>query len=602
MRLKTSGKIVVLLLVCGFAFGALRITGYWDKLFPAAAGKNSVVPPLAQLPDMKSSSGSTVPVLMPGAEGGCTDKPEVRMLGYAWNAMMGIHFANGGAQAASGSLMCQNGVNFHWERQDNNDKLQEGLVAFATALSKGEKNPKDGVHFITMMGDGSAAFLKGLNDTLKRLGPDYTAKIVGAAGFSRGEDKFMGPAGWKQNPISSRGGVVAGVIRDGDWNIAMKWLGDNGLKNNPDEKTYDPEALNWVAASDYLDACQKYIAGYNETRPVVRNGKKTGETKTIHVDSVVTWTPGDTQVAQQKGGLVSIVSTKEYASQMPCVIIGIDKWMKANPDLVEGMLKAIADGGDAVKSSETALQKASEVSAAVYKEQGSGPDYWKKYYRGTVEADKTGQQVELGGSSANNLSDMLVAFGLVPGSQSVVAATYKAFGDVVVSQYPEIMANFPPAEAIIDTRYLSALNKKAPVSRQSLNTAAPTTFKKGSGTGSIISRRRWNITFETGRAAFTAAAKRDLERLRRDLVVASGAAIEIHGHTDNQGDPQKNLQLSEDRAFSVKKYLENSSPVNFPEGRIQVFAHGQSNPVASNGTSAGRAANRRVEIWLVSTK
>jgi len=601
MRLKTSGKIVVLILVLGFAFGALRVTGYWDKLFPAAAGKAAAVPPMTNLPDINPSSGIVKPIVMPGAEGGCTDKPEVRMLGYAWNAMMGIHFANGGAQAAAGSLMCENGVNFHWERQDNNDKLQEGLVAFATALSKGDKNPKDGVHFITMMGDGSAAFLKGLNDTLRRIGPEYQAKIVGAAGFSRGEDKFMGPASWKSNPIASRGGVVAGVIRDGDWNIAMKWLGDNGLKNNPDEKTYDPEALNWVSANDYLDASQKYIAGYTESRPVVRNGKKTGETKSIHVDSVVTWTPGDTQVAQQKGGLVSIVSTKEYASQMPCVIIGIDKWMRANPALVEGMLRAIAEGGDAVKSSDTALQKASEVSAAVYKEQGSGPDYWKKYYKGTVEADKTGQQVELGGSSANNLSDMIVAFGLLPGSQSVVAATYKAFGDVVVSQYPEIMSSFPPAEQIIDTRYLSHLAKSAPVNSASMTAAAPRTFKK-EGSGAVISRRRWNITFETGRAAFTAGAKRDLERMRRDLLVASGAAIEIHGHTDNQGDAAKNMQLSEDRAFAVKKYLESSSPVNFPEGRVQVFAHGQTNPIASNGTTQGRASNRRVEIWLISAK
>ena len=319
MQMKPLGKLVVSILAIGAAMG---VWCYWSKIAPSAATKESVVPSTADLPTINTSSepSSSVPSLNTSTgEGGCADKPEVRLLGYAWNAQMGMLLASGGSQATLGSMMCRNGVNFKWSRQDDNGKLQEALVSFATELSQGNPQPKKGAHFMTMMGDGSAAFLQGLNTALKRLGPEYQAKIVDAIGYSRGEDKFMGPKDWKANPELSKGGLVAGVLRDGDWNIALKWLGDNGLKTNPDEKTWDPDALNWVAASDYIDAAQKYIARYSETRPVVRNGKRTGKTKTIKVNGVVTWTPGDVAIAKEKDGLVSIVSTSglRYSSGAP---------------------------------------------------------------------------------------------------------------------------------------------------------------------------------------------------------------------------------------------------------------------------------------------
>lgn len=610
MRLKPAGKAIILILVLGFALGAYKLwqgsgQGFLNTLAPGAAEKPSVTPEKASLPENNTGSandsGSGGAVTLPGDTPGCTDKPEVRLLGYAWNAQMGMLFAVGGPQSTTGSLMCKHGVNFKWSRQDDNGKMQEALVAFATDLSRGNANPDKGTHFVTIMGDGSATFLKGLNDTLKRLGPEYTAKVVGTCGYSRGEDKFMGPAEWKANPAACKGGVVAGVIRDGDWNIAQKWLGDNGLRTNPDEKTYDPDALNWINASDYIDAATKYVTGYTETRPVVRNGKRTGETKQITVNAVVTWTPGDVTVAQKKGGLVNIVSTKEYSSQMPCVIIGIDKWMKTHRETVENMLQAIAEGGSAVKSNPAALHRAAEISAKVYNEQGSNADYWEKYFKGTQEPDKTGVMVDLGGSSVNNLADMQLAFGLVPGSSNLFAATYKVFGDIVSSQYPELMSSYPPVEQILDTSYVQDVAKRAGSSVNVAIKQATPTYKPAKSNALVLSSKAWNIHFETGRAAFTGDAQHDLEKLKRDLLVASGTTVEIHGHTDNQGNPQSNMNLSEARAFAVAKWLEKQSRLNFPESRVKVYAHGQENPIAPNSTPEGRARNRRVEVVLKST-
>jgi hypothetical protein len=381
--------------------------------------------------------------------------PEVRFYHWAWNAQMGLMLANGGKQATASSVMCKHGVNLKLIREDNTDAMAALLVTFAEAVKKGDANPAQGAHFIGIMGDGSATFLKGLNDRLTKLGPDYVAVVVGSTGYSRGEDKFMGPAAWKKTPSAAKGGLVAGVLRDGDWNIAMKWMGDNKIPNNPDETVYDPDAINWVNASDYVEAAQKYVTGYCAE---LKN-TKTGKPEKHCVDSVVTWTPGDVTVAEGKGGLVSLASTKEYKSQMPQVIIGNKKWMSQNRKLVTGMLAAIFEGGDKVKGGDAALQEAAAVSAAVYNEKDGA--YWARYYRVQNVKDKQGLEVELGGSSVNNLADNVQLFGLEKGSTNLFAATYTAFGTVVKSQYPNLLPDFYPAAQVTDTSYLEELRKPA---------------------------------------------------------------------------------------------------------------------------------------------
>src|SRR5262249_29688170 len=147
-----------------------------------------------------------------------------------------------------------------------------------------------------------------------------------------------------------------------------------------------------------------------EDRPVVTAGKRTGKTAHVCVDGVVTWTPGDVNVAQGRGGLVSIASTQEYIYQMPNVIIGLRKWDRAHRTQVIGLLRAMTDGGQQVKQNPAARQRAAEISAAVYGEKDAA--YWSRYMTVVRETDKLGQPVELGGSAVNNLADNLYLFGL----------------------------------------------------------------------------------------------------------------------------------------------------------------------------------------------
>jgi outer membrane protein OmpA-like peptidoglycan-associated protein len=269
--------------------------------------------------------------------------------------------------------------------------------------------------------------------------------------------------------------------------------------------------------------------------------------------------------------------------------------MRDNRPVVEGMLKAFFDGGDQVRANASALKFAAKVSAAVYNE--SDGAYWEKYYNGVSEKDKKGLQVDLGGSAVNNLGDNLLLFGMSPGSANLFAATYKVFGDIVVSQYPSLVPNYPAVSEILDTSYIASIAGKT----TTITEGVKPKFNPAAPSGSVVSRRSWHITFDTGRATFSPDAARDLDQMLRDLLVAGNTIVEVHGHTDSVGTPESNMTLSEARAFAVKQWLEQQSPVNFPNGRIRVTAHGQQNPVAPNTTPEGRAQNRRVEIVLTTS-
>lgn len=78
----------------------------------------------------------------------------------------------------------------------------------------------------------------------------------------------------------------------------------------------------------------------------------------------------------------------------------------------------------------------------------------------------------------------------------------------------------------------------------------------------------------------------------------TGVYLEIEGHTDNTGPDQYNMALGLRRAEAVRRYL--NSDQNIPLHRMSVISYGKSRPTADNSTREGRAANRRVEIRVLS--
>lgn len=114
--------------------------------------------------------------------------------------------------------------------------------------------------------------------------------------------------------------------------------------------------------------------------------------------------------------------------------------------------------------------------------------------------------------------------------------------------------------------------------------------------GDDLVLRLHGLTFESGSDAVEESMEPLLAKVQRVLLDYSDAAIRIEGHTDSQGNPDRNRTLSQSRAVAIREYLLGRLPIS--SSRVQAVGHGEDRPIARNDTEAGRARNRRIEIIL----
>jgi outer membrane protein OmpA-like peptidoglycan-associated protein len=102
--------------------------------------------------------------------------------------------------------------------------------------------------------------------------------------------------------------------------------------------------------------------------------------------------------------------------------------------------------------------------------------------------------------------------------------------------------------------------------------------------------------FDQGSSTLRPEAIRELDRAAAFIRRFRPTKVRIEGHTDNTGEEDLNLELSEGRARSVSAYLVNQG--GFDENMFITVGYGESKPIATNDTPEGQRKNRRFEVVI----
>ena len=108
-----------------------------------------------------------------------------------------------------------------------------------------------------------------------------------------------------------------------------------------------------------------------------------------------------------------------------------------------------------------------------------------------------------------------------------------------------------------------------------------------------------DILFATDSAALRPDLQSDLIALGRNLQQYPNTTVQVIGHTDSDGSAAYNQDLSERRARSVASVIQSTGVSG---ARIVPIGRGESQPIATNQTAAGKQQNRRVEVVITPTR
>jgi outer membrane protein OmpA-like peptidoglycan-associated protein len=105
-----------------------------------------------------------------------------------------------------------------------------------------------------------------------------------------------------------------------------------------------------------------------------------------------------------------------------------------------------------------------------------------------------------------------------------------------------------------------------------------------------------NVHFDTGKAILCSESFVALNDLAEFFSYKKKFVLEVAGHTDDVGDDEANMRLSQARAETVMRYLTGKG---IAKERLTAMGYGETKPAADNDTEEGRQLNRRTEVRVI---
>jgi NitT/TauT family transport system substrate-binding protein len=290
------------------------------------------------------------------------------------------------------------------------------------------------------------------------------------------------------------------------------------------------------------------------------------------VDAAVAWDPDMSDAVAKRAGSKKIYDTRVANRLIADILVVSDGFSASSPQTARKFFEGWLEGVEFIR------QQPSRAHTLI----GTIKDF-------NIPADLAKTMLE--GVRLSDYADNRAFFGIGGG-----ASDYVNIEKMAQEMYREmrLIKGVPDVDASVDPRYIAGMEGKF----SSTSTEAPIEYKAPAKGATPFATQRRSIYFESGSASMSTDSRAVVDEIGSFMRAYENTVVDIEGNTDTTGSRDLNMQLSKDRADTVKNYL--MKKYGFPGARMRTAGNGPDKPIETNATPDGRDKNRRTDIKVFS--